>query len=199
VISGINSVISVGLDDYLEQGTISAINCLLSLSCGIIGSVELFLKLSERSNIEYKTGQEFYLLYLEIDKTLSLLRKNRNIDGKSYLDDKFQEYIKLVSLSEPVTGQDAKHNFDTSILSNSTLEHTDNYEFYIKYLNKYLEHKNKYLTHEVNKEKHKEKHKEKEKEKKEKEKKEKVKEKKEKHKEKKVNKDEHVIELVNIG
>ena len=45
LISSIASVSSVGLQTYLDQQLISAITCLLSLTCGIIGSIELFLAL----------------------------------------------------------------------------------------------------------------------------------------------------------
>ena len=43
IISGINSVIAVGLNNYLPQDAISITNCLLALTCGIIGSIELYL------------------------------------------------------------------------------------------------------------------------------------------------------------
>jgi len=42
-ISAINSVISLGLQPYLEQSYISALNSGLSLICGIITSCEIYL------------------------------------------------------------------------------------------------------------------------------------------------------------
>ena len=111
VLSGMNSVIAVGFQSYVEQGTISAINSLLSLICGIIGSIELYLKINERMDTEYKCGRDFYILYIEIEKTLSLSRNNRSVDGKTYLDDRFNEYIQLISNAQFVYGDDAKHLF----------------------------------------------------------------------------------------
>jgi len=99
IISGFNSVISVGLQSYLEQATISAITCLLALFCGIIGSIELFLGIQQQMENELNCSKDFYLLAIDIYEILSLLPTNRNIDGKTYLDEKYQIYIKLVENS----------------------------------------------------------------------------------------------------
>lgn len=99
IISGFNSVISVGLQSYLQQATISAITCLLALFCGIIGSIELFLGIQQQMENELNCSKDFYLLAIDIYKILSLLPTNRNIDGKTYLDEKYQIYIKLVENS----------------------------------------------------------------------------------------------------
>ena len=103
VISGANSVISVGLQNYLEQQLISAITCLLALVCGLIGSVELFLGIQSQMEDELVCSKDFYLLAIDIYKILSLLPENRNVDGRSYLDEKYQTYIKLVENSNLLT------------------------------------------------------------------------------------------------
>ena len=99
IISGFNSVISVGLQTYMEQSTISAMTCLLALVCGIIGSIELFLGIQQQIENELVCSKDFYLLAIDIYKMLSLLPMNRNIDGRTYLDEKYQIYIKLVENS----------------------------------------------------------------------------------------------------
>ena len=99
IISGFNSVISVGLQNYLEQASISAITCLLALFCGIIGSIELFLGIQQQMENELVCSKDFYLLAIDIFKMLSLQANNRNVDGKTYLDEKYQIYIKLVENS----------------------------------------------------------------------------------------------------
>ena len=96
ILSGFNSVMSVGLQAYMEQQTISTINCLLALSCGIIGSVELFLGIQKQMESEYMKSKEFYLLSVNIFKTLTLIRENRPPDGKIYLEECYNEYIKLI-------------------------------------------------------------------------------------------------------
>ena len=57
--------------------------------CGIIGSIELYLKLSEQLNVEYISGRDFYLLHIDILKTLALGRARRGTSGDSYLDQQF--------------------------------------------------------------------------------------------------------------
>ena len=99
IISGFNSVISVGLQSYLEQASISAMTCLLALFCGIIGSIELFLGIQQQMENELVCSKDFYLLAIDIFKMLSLQANNRNVDGKTYLDEKYQIYIKLVENS----------------------------------------------------------------------------------------------------
>jgi hypothetical protein len=99
VISGINSIISVGLQPYIPQGTISLINCLLSLSCSIIGSIELYLQINKQVEEEVVCSKEFYLLSIDIFKTLQLSPERRHPDPKAYLEDKYKSYCKLTETS----------------------------------------------------------------------------------------------------
>jgi len=95
VISACNSVISVGAERYISQHYISGITCMLALLCGIIGSIELYLKLNENCENELIASRDFYSLAVGIYKTLTLERKNRDIDGKTYLDDCYKEYLSI--------------------------------------------------------------------------------------------------------
>lgn len=96
IISGINSVVSVGLQPYMDQGMISAATCLLSLVCGIIGSIELFLRISDGMETELAASKDFYLLSINIYKTLTLERKRRHEGGKEYLEHVYNTYTKLI-------------------------------------------------------------------------------------------------------
>jgi hypothetical protein len=51
-LSGVNSVVAVGLQPYLHQHIISASTCVISLICGIIGSVELYLQIDQQMKNE---------------------------------------------------------------------------------------------------------------------------------------------------
>ena len=99
VLSGINSLLSVSLQNYLEQGIISISTALVSLTCGIIGSVELYLSIQQNMEMELITSKDYYLLGIDIFKILSLQEKNRNVELKAFLDEKFQIYQKLVENS----------------------------------------------------------------------------------------------------
>ena len=99
VLSGINSIVSVGFQPYLQQGTISLMTCLLALICSIIGSVELYLGIQKRMENELSSQQAFYLLGVDIFKTLSLVRAHRPSPAKEYMDKQYGEYCKLVENS----------------------------------------------------------------------------------------------------
>jgi hypothetical protein len=98
-LSGINSVTAVGLQTYIKQTTISALNCGISLICGIITSIELFLNLQKKMEMEMSSSRDYHKIAIEIYKVLSLERENRMIDGKSFLDEKFADYLKLSQTS----------------------------------------------------------------------------------------------------
>jgi hypothetical protein len=102
VISGLNSVFAVGLQPYVDQGIISGSNCLLALLCGIIGSIELFLGIQSSMENELMASKNFYLLAVDIYKTLTLNRKHRNSTGKDYLEEKYSEYTKLYESAQVI-------------------------------------------------------------------------------------------------
>ena len=98
-LSAINSVVSVGLQAYTSQKNVSAINCLLSLLCGIISSIELYLHISETMENEMKMSREFYQLSISIYKFLNLPRDARSEDGKEFLNKVYSQYGNLCKSS----------------------------------------------------------------------------------------------------
>ena len=102
ILSGINSIISVGIQPYLQQGKISIITCLLSLSCSVIGSVELYLAVQKSMENCLIAQRDFYLLSVDIFKTLSLKKEHRPIPAKEYLDKQFSCYCKLIESSDTI-------------------------------------------------------------------------------------------------
>lgn len=99
IISGINSIISVGLQPYIEQGIISITTCIMALVCSVIGSIELYLAIQKRMENELEGYHGFYLLGIDIFKNLSLAKPHRPIPAKEYLDKCYNEYIKLIETS----------------------------------------------------------------------------------------------------
>jgi hypothetical protein len=99
ILSGINSIVSVGLQPYLAQGSISMATCLLALVCSIIGSIELYLAIQKGMETALIAQREYYLLGVDIFKTLSLVKEHRPIPAKEYLDKQYNEYCKLIENS----------------------------------------------------------------------------------------------------
>jgi hypothetical protein len=99
ILSGINSIVSVGLQPYLEQKAISMTTCLLALVCSIIGSIELYLAIQKGMENELISQREYYLLGVDIFKTLSLQKNHRPMPAKDYLEKQYSVYCKLVENS----------------------------------------------------------------------------------------------------
>jgi hypothetical protein len=99
VISAANTIISVGVQAYLNQQTISITNCVLSAVCGIIVSIKLYLAIQAQMEVELATSKDFYSLSVEIYKTISLCVPNRGVDGITFLNECFQKYNDLVQKS----------------------------------------------------------------------------------------------------
>jgi hypothetical protein len=99
ILNGINSIFAVGLQPYIYQGTISLTNSLIALTCGIIGSIELYLGIQKRLENDLISQRDYYLLSIDIFKTLSLDKPNRPIPSKDYLEKSYNIYTKLIESS----------------------------------------------------------------------------------------------------
>lgn len=130
VLSAINAFVAIGFQTYLRQTDISTINSLLSLLCGIITSVEMFLGIQKKMELELVSHKDYHILSLEIFKMISLEPHKRNVDGKSFLDEKFGEFRKLIQTSNVVdfhyfSGMDEMENHVAETLS-SVYDDEDN-------------------------------------------------------------------------
>ena len=99
IISAINSIIAIGGSSFINQSYISLSNCLLSLSCGVIGSIELYFGIKAMMEVELNSSKDFYVLATDIYTMLSLNISNRQIDGRVFLDDCYSRYVKLIGSS----------------------------------------------------------------------------------------------------
>jgi hypothetical protein len=98
VFSSVNSIISVS-QQFIPQKIITGINSGLALLCGIIGSIELYLGINSQMESELIASKEYYILATGIYKTLSLKEENRPQDMKIYLEECYNNYIKLLENS----------------------------------------------------------------------------------------------------
>ena len=95
ILSAFNSVFAVGLSSFMQQNLVSVINCIISLICGIIVSIELYMQIESSMREEVISCKNYYLLSVDIQKILLLERANRQVKGKVFLDKCFTEYCKL--------------------------------------------------------------------------------------------------------
>lgn len=105
ILSSINSVIAIGLHSFINQSIVSVITCILSLISAILGSIELYLGIQKTMETELDSSKQFKILSYEIYKNLNLKRENRNVNGKTYLEEKYNEFIKLIEHSTLTTNK----------------------------------------------------------------------------------------------
>ena len=103
ILNGINSIFAVGLQPYMFQGTISLTNSLIALTCGIIGSIELYFGIQKRLENDMISARDYYLLSVDIFKTLSLNTINRPIPAKDFLEQSYNTYTKLIESSSALS------------------------------------------------------------------------------------------------
>ena len=129
VLSSFNSVFSVGLQPYMKQESISVLICVVSLFITIINSIELYMGIQKSLETEMAASQGFYLLSIDIYKTIKLTRENRDISGKQYLTDcynVYQELIKQSKLIHDPSLRDTLQLIDTNNVLDETLHNADN-------------------------------------------------------------------------
>jgi hypothetical protein len=92
VLSSINSVLSVGMSSFVSQSITSTSNCIISLICGILGSLELFIGIQSKSDKEFETFQALKSLSIKISHTLKLEASHRETTGLMFLKEVVSEY-----------------------------------------------------------------------------------------------------------
>jgi hypothetical protein len=100
-ISSINSIFAVWLATLASQTVVSSINCLLSLICSILVSLELYLNIGKRIEMSVNSYRDFYLLATKINNTLMLDAEHRQeLDARQFLQKVISEYNNLFASSE---------------------------------------------------------------------------------------------------
>jgi len=97
ILSAINTVLSVSLNSYTIYSTL--IVCGINLIMTIVSSIELFLQIQKQMENNYILQRDFYILGIDIYKTLKLGRNIRNTNGTEYLEKSINEYSRLFQLS----------------------------------------------------------------------------------------------------
>ena len=95
VLSSVNSVLSVGLSNYISQETTSVINCLMSLTCATISAVELFLGINKKMEQSLMSYHGYKLLSIKLATQLRMEASNRTEDGHEFLTEVLTEYKNL--------------------------------------------------------------------------------------------------------
>jgi len=99
VVSSFAAFLNFGLQPYLDQNAVATICSVLSLFAGLLGSLELYLQIQKKMENELMNSRDYYLNAIDIYKVIRLERKNRNGDGKTYLEERYNVFRKLIENS----------------------------------------------------------------------------------------------------
>ena len=92
LISAINSLTAVILPSFIPQEYVSIINATASAGTGVLGSIQLYLKLNEKMTVSLKSAMVFKAIAIKISKELTLAESERSQSGSSFLADRFSEF-----------------------------------------------------------------------------------------------------------
>ena len=122
VLSGVNSFIAVGLPEQISQSTISIVNSLLSLLCGILTSIELLWNLQKRMEIELDSHKSYYKLSIEIFKFMELNEDLSGSETKIYLNTVYKNYEQLITTSNAVNVYRRGFNDELELVDGQVIE-----------------------------------------------------------------------------
>ncbi len=102
IISSVNALTAVCLNSFLEQEFVSILNAVLSAGVGVIGSIQLYMKLNEKMTRALRSSISFKRLALKISKELSVDRAQRVTEGQPFLAECFAELNTAIEQGNPV-------------------------------------------------------------------------------------------------
>jgi len=102
VISALNALCAIALNDFLPQKFVSILNAVLSSGTGVLGSIQLYLKINEKMTNSVRAALLMKRLALKISKELSIEMENRVTDGQAFLSDCFAEFNTALEQGNPV-------------------------------------------------------------------------------------------------
>jgi hypothetical protein len=102
VVSALNALCAIALNDFLSQKFVSILNAILSAGTGILGSIQLYMKLNEKMTNSLRASINFKKLALKISKELTIARKDRTTEGQTFLADCFSEFNTVLEQGNPI-------------------------------------------------------------------------------------------------
>jgi len=102
VISSINSLTAVGLNAFIAQEYVSVLNAVLSAGTGVLGSIQLYLKLNEKMTKATRASVGYKRISLKISRELALSRDVRTSEGPAFVQDCFSEYNQVLEAANPI-------------------------------------------------------------------------------------------------
>lgn len=101
-ISALNALTAVVLNDFVHQRYVSIINAVLSAGTGVLGSIQLYLKVNEKMTSALRSSITMQKLGLKISKELTIEPENRVSEGKTFMNECHSDFITCVEQGNPI-------------------------------------------------------------------------------------------------
>lgn len=115
IISAINALCAISLSDFLAQKYVSILNAVLSAGAGVLGSVQLYMKLNEKMTNALRASVHLKKLALRISKELTIARKDRQTQGQQFLADVFAEFNTVIEQGNPVENTEIHNHLQFTV------------------------------------------------------------------------------------
>jgi hypothetical protein len=109
LISSVNALCAIALNEFMSQTFVSILNAVLSAGTGVLGSIQLYMKLNERMTNALRASINLKKLALKISKELTIARKDRATEGQAFLADCFAEFNTVIEQGNPVESKIENH------------------------------------------------------------------------------------------
>jgi len=109
IVSAINALTAVALNSFVKQEYVSVMNAILSAGTGVLGSIQLYLKINEKMTNSVRAATLMKRLALKISKELSIDPENRVTDGQAFLSDCFAEFNTALEQGNPLEKELENH------------------------------------------------------------------------------------------
>lgn len=109
-ISALNSLAAVVLNQFIPQDYVSIVNAILSAGTGVLGSIQLYLKINEKLTNSLMSAATFEKLALKISKELSINMRDRTTKGQDFVQECYAEFMLGIEKSNPLP-PDPRNNF----------------------------------------------------------------------------------------
>lgn len=102
IVSAINALTAIALGQFVEQNMVSILNAILSAGTGVLGSIQLYMKLNEKMAKALASATHMKRIALKISKELSIDRAQRVTEGVAFLNECFTEFNTAIEQGNPL-------------------------------------------------------------------------------------------------
>lgn len=102
IVSSINALTAVALNEFIDQKFVSIINAVLSAGTGVLGSIQLYMKINEKMTNALRSSIAFKRLGLKVSKEITLARADRMTEGHTFMSECFSELNTAIEQGNPI-------------------------------------------------------------------------------------------------